>query len=144
MLPTKVFQSGDPPVKTEFVRLKKGEKWLVHAVCGPMRRQCGLSRTSMVESLITAAVAAFTAAFAAAEGDAAAAIDAAAIDDARRPHDPMVDFSFGDDDSPPQEAGDTDETPKKKTQKRTRVRDTAVTVEMPDKCREKYPKSTGV
>ena len=67
-----------------------------------------------------------------------------AIDDARPPHDPMVDFAFGDDDSPPQEAGDTDKTPKKKTQKRPRIRDLVVTVEMPDKCREKYPKSTGV
>ena len=85
LLPTKVFQTGDPPVKTEFVQLKKGEKWLVHAVCGPMRRQCGLSRTSMVESLITAAVAAFNAAFAAAEGDKAVEALCVAIDDARPP-----------------------------------------------------------
>ena len=44
-----------PPEKTEFVRLKKGEKWLIHAVCGPMNRQCGLRRTKMVDDLITAA-----------------------------------------------------------------------------------------
>ena len=25
-----------PREKTEFVRLKKDEKWLIHAVCGPM------------------------------------------------------------------------------------------------------------
>ena len=96
-----------PPEKTEFVRLKKGEKWLIHAVCGPMNRQCGLRRTKMVDDLITAALAA-------ADGDEAADEAAVAIDDAPRPHDPMVDFSYGDDDSPPQEAGDPDETPKKK------------------------------
>ena len=47
-----------PPEKTEFVRLKKDEKWLIHAVCGPMNRQCGLRRTKMVDDLITAALAA--------------------------------------------------------------------------------------
>ena len=54
-----------PPEKTEFVRLKKGEKWLIHAVCGPMSRQSGLQRTNMVEDLVTAALAA-------ADGDEAA------------------------------------------------------------------------
>ena len=77
LLPTNVFQTGDPPVEREFVRLRKGERWLVHAVCGPMRRQCGLSRTSMVESLITAAVAAFN--------DQAVEALCGAIGDARPP-----------------------------------------------------------
>ena len=83
----------------------------------------------MVDDLITAALAA-------ADGDEAA--DEAAwqmqIGDAPPPHDPMVDFSYGDDDSPPQEVGDSDETPKKK-KKNTRPRqftNRAVTVEMPD------------
>ena len=111
LLPTKVFQSGNPPVKTEFVRLKKGEKWLIHAVCRPMDRQRGLRRTQMVDDLITAALAAV-------EGDEAVDEAAVAIDDAPRPHDPMVDFSYGDDDSPPQEAGDSDKTPKKKKHRR--------------------------
>ena len=26
------------PEKTEFVRLKRGEKWVIHAVCGLMDR----------------------------------------------------------------------------------------------------------
>ena len=47
-----------PPEKTEFVRLKKDDKWLIHAVCGRMNRQCGLRRTKMVDDLITAALAA--------------------------------------------------------------------------------------
>ena len=40
------------------MRLTKGMKWLIHAVCGPMNRQCGLRRTNMVYDLITAALAA--------------------------------------------------------------------------------------
>ena len=119
------------------MRLKKDEKWVTHAVCGPMNRQCGLRRTKMVEDLITAALAA-------AEGDEAVDEAAVAIDDAPRPHDPMVDFSYGDDDSPPQEAGDSDKTSKKKTRTPRRYSNKAVTVEMPDKCREKHPNSTGV
>ena len=47
-----------PPEKTEFVRLNKGDKWRIHAVCGPMNRQCGLRRTKMEDDLITAALAA--------------------------------------------------------------------------------------
>ena len=136
VLNTKLFLKKFPPEKAEFVRLKKGEKWLTHAVCGPMSRQCGLRRTRMVEDIITAALAV-------AEGHAAVDEAAVAIDDAPRPHDPMVDFSFGDDDSPPQEAGDSDKTPKKKTPPRQSA-NMAVTVEMPDKCREKYPTSTDV
>ena len=142
VLPTKFFATKCPTgaPKTEFVRLKKGEKWFIHAVCGPMSRQRGLDRTRMVEDIITAAIAA-------AEGDEAVDEAAVAIDDAPRPHDPMVEFSYGDDDSPPQEAGDSDKTPKKKKKKKTpprRSTNMAVTVEMPDKCREKHPKSTGV
>ena len=139
VLPTTFFRKKFPPEKTEFVRLKKGEKWLTHAVCGPMSRQCGLRRTKMVEDLITAALAA-------AEGDEAVDEASVAIDDAPRPHDPMVDFSYGDDDSPPQEAGDSDKKPKKKNNNTPPRRSTtmALTVEMPDKCREKHPKSTGV
>ena len=41
VLPTKVFRGN----LTEFVRLKKGEKLLIHAVCGPMDRQRSLKRT---------------------------------------------------------------------------------------------------
>ena len=141
VLPTKVFGWKH----AEFVQLKKGDKWLIHAVCGPMDRQRGLRRTNMVDDLITAALAAV-------EGDEALdeALDeaalAVAIDDAPRPHDPMVDFSYGDEDSPPQEAGDSDNTSKKKkkTTPPRRSANMAVTVEMPDKCRDKYPKSTGV
>ena len=57
VLPTKVFLTkfAMGSLKTEFVRLKKGEKWFTHAVCGPMSRQCGLRRTKMVDDLITAA-----------------------------------------------------------------------------------------
>ena len=133
VLPTKVFGWKH----TEFVRLKKGEKWLIHAVCGPMDRQRGLRRTKMVDDLITAAIAAV-------EGDEAVDEAAVAIDDAPRPHDPMVDFSYGDDDSPPQEAGDSDKTPKKKKTPPRRSANMAVTVEMPAQCREMYPTSTGV
>ena len=138
MLPTKV--SGWK--HAEFVQLKKGDKWLIHAVCGPMDRQRGLRRTNMVDDLITAALAAV-------EGDEALdeAALAVAIDDAPRPHDPMVDFSYGDQDSPPQEAGDSDNISNNNNNNNTpprRSANMAVTVEMPDKCREKYPKSTGV
>ena len=92
----------------------------------------------MVDDLMTTAIAAV-------EGDEAVDEAAVAIDDAPRPHDPMVDFSYGDDDSPPQEAGDSDKTPekKKKTPPR-RSANMAVTVEMPAQCREMYPTSTGV
>ena len=131
-MPTKVPRGNH----TEFVRLKKGEKLFIHAVCGPMDRQRGLKRTKMVEDLMDAAIAAV-------EGDEAVDEAAVAIDDAPRPHDPMVDFSFGDDDSPPQEVGDSDKTPKKKTPPR-RSANMAVAVEMPDQCREMYPTSTGV
>ena len=58
VLPTKFFRKKFPPEKTEFVRLKKDEKWLTHAVCGRMNRQCGLRRTKMVDDLIAAALAA--------------------------------------------------------------------------------------
>ena len=103
-----------------------------------MDRQRGLRRTNMVDDLITAALAV-------AYGDEVVDEATVAIDDAPRPHDPMVDFSDGDDDSPPQEAGDSDNTSKKKKKKTPprRSANMAVTVEMPDQCREKYPKSTG-
>ena len=42
VLPTKFFG-----VK-EFVHLKNGEKWFIHAVCAPMDRQRGLGRTRMI------------------------------------------------------------------------------------------------
>ena len=67
VLPTKCFATKCPTgaPKTEFVRLKMGEKLFIHAVYGPTSRQCGLRRTKMVEDLITAALAA-------ADGDEAA------------------------------------------------------------------------
>ena len=45
VLPTKVFRTNGGDM--EFVQLKKGEQWLVHAVCGPLSRQRGLARTKM-------------------------------------------------------------------------------------------------
>jgi len=142
VLPTKYFaghvdssEGRAEAQKVEFVQLKKGEQWLIHAVCGPMDRQRGLKRTKMVDDLITAALAA-------AEEASSEAVDEAAVAVAPPPKDPMADFSYGDDGSPPRGAGDSDETPKKQTRRRSA--NMAVRVEMPDKCREKYPKSTGV
>ena len=79
----------------------------------------------MVDDLITAAVAAVSMTL----------IDDA-MDDAPRAHDPMADFSYTDD-----EAGDSDNTSKKKknTTPPRRSANMAVTVDMPDKCRGKYP-----
>ena len=57
VLPTKVFSVPTGDLK-QFVQLKTGEQWLIHAVCGPMDRQRGLRRTKMVDDLITAALAA--------------------------------------------------------------------------------------
>ena len=42
----------------ECVQLRKGEQWLVHAACGPLSRQRGLTSTKMVDDIITAAMAA--------------------------------------------------------------------------------------
>ena len=36
VLTTKLFLKEFPSEKTEFARLKKGETWIIHAVCGPM------------------------------------------------------------------------------------------------------------
>ena len=45
VLPTKYFAGH-----VEFVQLKKGKQWLIHAVCGPMDRQRGLKRTKWIAS----------------------------------------------------------------------------------------------
>ena len=79
VLPTKYFaghvassEGRAEAQKVEFVQLKKGEQWLIHAVCGPMDRQRGLKRTKMVDDLITSALAA-------AEETSSEAVDEAAV-----------------------------------------------------------------
>ena len=91
--------SGD----VECVHLKKGEQWLVHAVCEPLSRQRGLARTKMVDDLITAAIVA-------ADGPTSAAVDEPARDVTPQPRDVMQDLSYGEGGSQPHGAGDSCET----------------------------------
>ncbi len=128
VLATRMF--GPREADTEFVQLRKGEQWLVHATVGPMQRQRGLARTRMVEQIMAAAIAAC-------ETAGEADIPPGHVDPP--PHDPMAELAYEDagddvDDAPPPAiAGDA------KKARRRAVRDRVVQVEAPAKCREMHP-----
>ena len=94
----------------EFAPLKKGEQWLDHAARGPVSRQRDLPRSKMVDAFISVAIAAV-------ETPPREVVDEPAGALAPQPHDPMPDFTYGDDHSQPHGVGDSCEPPKKQTQR---------------------------
>ena len=106
VMPTYLFQVDG--ADKEFVQLKKGEQWLVHALVCPMGRQRGLKRTRMVEDIVTAALAIVNVTPETFEDSPLAAPDPP-------PPDPMQAFGYEEDTPPPALQGDElQETPVKK------------------------------